>query len=417
VALLSFVYIRRVQLLEWHWAYLIIIVYGFVVTPFLISRLVGAYLYKPVPDRGFRPKISVIVPVFNEGKNIVKTIEAVLNSAYPKDKMELIVIDDKSTDNTLQIIQEEYEKFCKSFDSGFGSFKVVTLYKNMGKRHAMAAGVRQSSGDFLICVDSDAVVKSDAFVNLVQPFTDEKVYCVCGNAQVSNEYDPAVSSFIAQFQKVWYADGFRVKKAIESLLGIVICCSGVLSAYRRERFIEVMDVWLNETFMGHSVRAGDDRMMTNLMMKLGGDSVFQSSAVALTVVPCCFRKFLVQQLRWGRSSFRGMVFACRFFWRKSLKHKLVFYGSMFVTFLSPVVLFVSTVGFVVLGRFDSAVFYLLGLLLVSTILAFTNKLLVEYFTFKDVVFRMFFFVLTFVVAFVYLYAWLTPWKGTVWGTR
>ncbi|MCL2288597.1 MAG: glycosyltransferase family 2 protein [Candidatus Bathyarchaeota archaeon] len=384
------------------------IIYGLIVTPFLVFRLVVTYLYKPIPDQGYRPKVSVIVPVYNEEDGIVDTIDSILDSDYPRDKLELVIVDDKSKDKSLEVIN------MKRLEC---DFKVVALDKNMGKRHAMAAGLKQCTGEILVCVDSDTIVKRDAIKLLVQPFIAEDVYCICGNAAVVNESNPETSTMLARFQKVWYADSFRIRKGVESLFNMVICCSGVLSAYRREKFEKVVDEWLNEKFLGREVVSGDDRQMTNLMLRMGGKSVFQSTALAYTIAPHKLKKFVVQQVRWGRSGFRGMLFASKFFYKKKVMQKIMFYSTMFVTFFSPISLFVNTVGLALANRYELIGIYFLGLLLVSTLTALSDKLLVDYFTLKDVVYRVAFFAVSIFLTFVYMYSWITLWKGKAWGTR
>ncbi|MDR0373410.1 MAG: glycosyltransferase [Nitrososphaerota archaeon] len=408
VAILAFMYLSRVGMYELHWAYLLLIIYGTVVTPFLIFRITTTYLYKPTPDKGYRPHVSVIVPVYNEENGIDHTIDSILDSDYPKDKLELIVIDDKSKDKTLEVINKKSQE---------KTFKIVAQQQNMGKRHAMAAGLKQCTGEILVCVDSDTILKPDAIKNLVQPFTDKDVYCVCGSAIVANDRDPKTNTIIARFQKVWYADSFRLRKGIESIFNMVICCSGVLSAYRKEKFESVTEEWLNEKFLGREVISGDDRQMTNLMMRMGGKSKFQSTAQAYTFAPHKLKKFLIQQIRWGRSGFRGMIFAAKFFTKKNPMQKILFYTTLFVTFISPISLLINTVGLVLIGKYELVIVYFTGLLIVSTLVALSDKLLVEYFTLKDIPYRIAFFAVSIILTFVYLYSWLTLWKGKTWGTR
>jgi len=407
VLLLAVVYVVKLRGLEWHGLFSVVLIYGLIVTPFLVFRLISAYLYKPVPDGGFRPKVSVVVPVFNEQENIGATVDAILNSDYPKNLLELVVVDDKSTDGTLEVIRKK--------QAVHDDFKLVALGVNAGKRHAMAAGVEHCTGDILVCIDSDTAVKPDAIRLIVQPFADSKVFGVCGNAAVINEFTPN-KSLIAKFQKVWYAEAFRVRKGVESLFGTVFCCSGVLSAYRRDKFVSVIDEWLNEKFLGRKVISGDDRQMTNMMLRMGGKTVFQSNALAYTVAPHKLNKFVKQQTRWGRGSLRGMLFASSFFHKKQWKQKLLFYLTTFATYLSPFAFILSTVGLVVLGRPEAVLAYITGLVLVAAVFAVTDKLLVHYFSFKDILYRVGFFAVLIAVSFIYLYAWLTPQKG-VWGTR
>jgi hyaluronan synthase len=393
---------------EWEWTYGVIAVYGLVVTSFMVFRLISAYLYKPVPDRGHRPKVSIIIPVYNEEKVIGNTIDAILNSDYPKEQLELIVVDDKSKDKSLEVIKKKSLEY---------NFKVIAHTENMGKRHAMATGVKQCTGEILVCLDSDTLVESDAIKMLVQPFTDNEVYCVCGNASVVNKASSKTTTWLTRFQKVWYAEAFRVRKGVESLFGMVLCCSGVFSAYRREKFEQVVNEWLNEKFFGRKVVAGDDRQMTNLMLRMGGKSVYQSTAQTYTVVPHNIKKFVNQQVRWARGSVRGTSLALTFFNRKNLSQKILFYLITFFTFVSPFVLVISIIGLALFGGTTGFVSYFLGLVLVAFLYALTDKILMKYFTVKDALYRIVLFALMMPVTFVYLYGWITPWKGTVWGTR
>jgi len=408
VVVLVLLYIRRVSLFELEWTYWVVAAYGLVVTSFMVFRLVSAYIYKPIPDRGYRPKVSIIIPVYNEECVIGNTIDAILKSDYPKDKMELVVVDDKSSDNSLEVINK---KRCE-YD-----FKVITHDKNMGKRHAIASGVKYCTGEVLVCTDSDTIIVPEGIKMLVQPFVDEKVYCVCGNATVINGANSKNDTWLTRFQKVWYAEAFRVRKGVESLFGMVLCCSGVFSAYRREKFEKVTEEWLNEKFLGRSVVAGDDRQMTNLMMRMGGKSVFQSSALAYTIAPHNIKKFVKQQVRWARGSVRGTSLAATFFNKKSLSQRLLFYLITFSTFVTPFALIASVIGLALFGGVVGFASYVIGFILVALLFALTDKLLVSYFTVKDVLYRIALFVLMLPVTFVYLYGWLTPWKGTVWGTR
>jgi len=404
VAILAVLYVNRFDLLGLHWVFWLLAAYGFVVTPFMIFRLVSAYLYRPVLDRGFRPKVSVVVPCYNEKQGIVKTVNSILASDYPADLVDLIVVDDASTDGSKDVLREFWRGSSRVFN-------VVSLWRNVGKRGAVAEGLKYCRGDVVVLVDSDTVLDVDAVRNLVQPLVDPKVFCVCGNAEVA----PG-KSVLARFQKVWYNESFRIRKGVESLFGSVFCCSGVLAAYRADKLREVLPEFLNETFLGVKVASGDDRRLTNLMLRLGGRSVFQSNAVAYTAVPTGLKQFIKQQIRWGRGSLRGMLFALSFFHKRPLKQSLLFYLTMFATFLSPLALILSTVGLAFLGEWFAVAGYFGGLALVSLLFALTDRLLVVGFGVRDVVFRVGFFMVLFGLTFVYVYGWFTSAKNG-WGTR
>jgi hyaluronan synthase len=408
IILLSFMYIYHFSIVEWSWVFSVPLLYGVLITPFLVFSLIGAYRYKPLPDVNFRPKVSVVVPCYNEELEIAKTIDSILGSDYPTDLLELVVVDDKSVDNSLDVIKNHS---CAS------SFRVVVLPHNMGKRHAFAEGLKYCSGEIVVCVDSDAVLASDALKNLVQPFSDERVFCVCGNAVVSNEKQPKMNNWLAHFQKVWYVDGFHIRKGTESLFGIVLCCSGVLSGFRRDKVELVVDEWLNESFLGRKCVSGDDSQLTNHMLALGGKSVFQSNAVTYTVAPHRLKQFVKQQIRWGRGALFSLFSACKIFARRRLVEQLQFYSTVIITFLSPVALLASVTSLVIVRGWFAVGLFLGGHLLVCSVVALTNRVVAKDFKSRDVLFRMGFFALMFFVTFVYAYAWLTPWRDNSWGTR
>jgi len=436
---LAAIYVRRLEgsfesSLPW-WSPFFI--YGFIVTPFLMFKFVTAYRYKPVPDIGHRPNVSVIIPVLNEEQVIERTVNALLRSDYPEDRLEVIVVDDGSTDRTFSIVSQLKNKVDdQRRQQKIADLKVLKLDRNYGKRFAFARGVRECKGDVVICVDSDSVVENVAIRNLVQPFKDPNVYCTCGHGEVLNKDDNALT----HFQRVWYADGFRLQKGMESYFGMVTCCSGLLAAYRREGIQSVIDDWLNEKFMGRQVIDSDDRRLTNLMLRLKTfmtespaddrtlttqaiktarhtKSLYQSNAVAYTVVPSDFKKFSKQQLRWGRGSFRGMLFAATFFWKRPPRQALMFYLLVFVNYLSPLIMFVNVVVFPLLGQYGLMLFYFGGLFLIHFIYALNSSRLVKNISRKDIAYRTTFVLLSLLISTIYIYGWATAWKGKKWMTR
>jgi hyaluronan synthase len=425
--ILGYIYSSRITysiLNRLNTGYFILIIYGIVVTPFLLFKFAVAYRYRPVPDLGFRPRVSVIVPVLNEEKMISQTINALLTSNYPKEKIEIIVVNDGSTDRTQEIV------------SKIRGVKLINHSENRGKRFAFATGMEQSTGDFLVCVDSDSIIDKDAIINLVQPFKDKDVYCTCGHGNVLNKK----TNFLTRFQSAWYSDSFRITKGLESSFGMVTCCSGVLAAYRREGIKLVINDWLNEKFLGRQMLGSDDRRMTNLMLKLhkfvvdspaddrtltsyaikrkrSTKSIYQSNAVVYTVVPDTFKKFFRQQVRWGRGSFRGMMFGASFFWKRPLKQSLLFYFLVLVNYLSPFVFFFNLVVLPMLGQLYLAIYYIGGLVLVNFIKAINVKQLVKTFSLTDILYRTAFVAMTFPISIIYLYCWATVWEGKRWYTR
>jgi len=410
ITLLLLVYVYCLVTLYFYWWHILFIIYGLIVIPYVVISLVHAHKYSPIPDKGYRPKISVIIPCYNEGVSVTRTILAVLTSDYPKDKLDLMVVDDGSTDNTPNIITEMLAKTDKAF-------RFLKMPKNMGKRHAMAYGIEHAHGEVVICIDSDATIEPNALTNLVQPFADPKVYCACGNAIVSNEYQPKTNTLLARLQKVWYTDGYYIRKGSENLFGVVLCCSGVLSAFRKDKVQQILPNWLTEKFMGKKCVSGEDAQLTNWMLKLGGKSVFQSNAVVYTGVPATLKAFVKQQLRWGRGSFYSMITASKIFLKKTFYEKFTFYSTFLITLLSPFMLFFGVISITLFGDLTAFLLFLLGYVLIGYVAAFACKMLAPYFTIPDIFYRISLFVLMMFLTFTYFYSWVTIWREKSWGTR
>ena len=322
--------------------------YSIAVCFYVLGRFLVSGLYRPVPDRGFRPTVSVVIPAFNEEDGIIGTIESCVKVDYPTDLIEVIVVNDGSTDATWDRMLEAKERFPQIY--------VVDLGKNHGKRGAMAEGIRRSSGEVLCFVDSDSYVDEDAIVNLVQPFTDDRVGAVVGLADVRNRS----ANWITKMQQVRYFSAFRVIKGTESVLsGTVTCASGCCAAYRSSVVRPLLDAWEFQTFLGLPATFGDDRALTNRVL-VDHRVVFQSTARAETVAPDSLRKFFRQQLRWKKSWLRESIEVVRHFWKKNPIAALFTYVSIAFPFMAPWV-----VGHAVLSRFAGGQmsglwFYLIG---------------------------------------------------------
>lgn len=152
--------------------------YSIAVVFYLLSRFAFALFYRPVPDRGYRPTLSIIIPAFNEQDCIARTVETCLAVDYPAKRLQVIVVNDGSTDGTWERIFEVKARH--------PDLVAIDLGKNYGKRTAMAEGVRRADGDVVCFVDSDSYVDHSAMAHIVQPFADPSVGAVVGLAEVAN---------------------------------------------------------------------------------------------------------------------------------------------------------------------------------------------------------------------------------------
>lgn len=305
--------------------------YGIVASVFLVTRFVFSFFYRNVPvDPEFTPGVSIVIPCFNEEEWIEKTIQYAIDQDYPQDKLEVILVDDGSTDKSMERVRAIEEQIRKEISGD--RFVVIEQPYNMGKRHALAAGALRARFDLLVFVDSDSFLEPDAVREVVQPFRDPKIGAVSGRTEVQNKWTNALT----KMQAVRYYVAFRFIKAAEAIFDSVTCLSGPLACYRKDLVLRYLDDWLNQKFMGYPATFGDDRSLTNYILAHHRTS-YQDAAVCSTIVPSSMRTFIRQQMRWKRSWLRETLRASSFMWKKEPFMALSFYVGFLLPILAPLV--------------------------------------------------------------------------------
>lgn len=386
--------------------------YSIIAAMFLLTRYLFGALYKPVPiDPKYTPSVTVIIPCFNEEEWIQKTILSCFDQSYPADKLKVIVVDDCSTDHSVDRIRELVNDLTESEDTRYHvreRLKYFVQEKNAGKRAALVRGVENTDTDLVLFVDSDSFLDPYAVRNLVQPFKDPKMGGCAGRCDVANTYTNALT----KMQSVRYYIAFRIMKAAEGVFDAVTCLSGPLSCYRREIVMKYKDAWINQKFLGHKATFGDDRAMTNFVLS-HHRCFYQDTAVCSTIVPKYHRVFLKQQMRWKRSWLRESLMAGKFMWRKEPFAAINFYIGIIVPILAPIVV-VYNLLYVPFTQHIFPKTFLMGLLLMSLMMSVTQLLLRKS---KTWLFGFWFCIYyELILLWQMPIAWFTFWKST-WGTR
>ncbi|MGE8037411.1 glycosyltransferase family 2 protein [Lysinibacillus sp. NPDC093692] len=385
--------------------------YSIIAATFLLSRYLFGIFYRNVPiNPKFEPGVSIIIPVFNEEEWIHRTILSCINQYYPVDKLEVIVVDDYSTDRTeekakemIELIHSEGERFKTKNRLSFHK-----LPQNGGKREALVAGVHLAKHDLVVFVDSDSFLEPHAIRNIVQPFQDPKMGGVAGRTEVENKFTNALT----KLQTVRYYIAFRIMKAAESWFDTVTCLSGPLACYRKELILKNETAWLNQKFLGQPATFGDDRSMTNYILKTHRTG-YQDNAVCSTIVPSDSKVFLSQQMRWKRSWLRESLRAFLFMWKKEPFMFLFFIIGLIVPIAAPIVVVYNLLYVPIMhGVFPTT--FLMGLLLMAMLMSLAHLF------FRKSKLWTFGFIFVLFYEFILLWqmpvAWVTFWKST-WGTR
>lgn len=388
------------------WLYL----YSIIAAVFLLSRYIFGGLYKPFTlDTNYTPGVSIVIPCFNEEKWIKQTIVGCINQNYPIDKLEVIIVDDCSNDNSVEKIKEIVEELNKN--ERFEVEKRLKYFlqpQNLGKREALCTGVINAKHELVVFVDSDSFLDPFAIINLVQPFKDPKMGGVSGRTDVANTF----TNILTKMQSVRYYIAFRIMKAAEGYFDSVTCLSGPLSCYKKEIVLENMEEWRNQKFLGNRATFGDDRSMTNFILKKYR-TAYQDTAICSTIVPNEYKVFLKQQMRWKRSWLRESIIAGKFMWKKEPFMSIFFYTGLLVPILAPIVV-IYNLFYVPLIHKVFPTTFLIGLLMMSLMMSFSQMFFRKSKTWIfGLVFCIFY---EAVLLWQMPIAWVTFWKST-WGTR
>ena len=317
--------------------------------PFLSSWVVFAlamrsllwWLYRPMTPTNDElarlPSLTVVVPAYNEGPGVRRTIESILASDFPAHLLRVIAVNDGSKDDT-GVHLDAAAAACPE--------RVTTLHlaRNGGKRRAVYAGWALAESELVATVDSDSVVPPGSLANLVTPLLrDRRVAGVAGQVLVLNREENLLTRMLG----VRYILGFDYVRAYQSMLRTVWCCPGALQAYRRAVIAPHLDRWRDQHFLGAQCTNGDDHAMTNLVLSLGHHTVYQANAPVFTLVPSHYVKLSKMYLRWGRSATREGLRALAFAPLRAvrlgpLRGPLMLFDAL----MQPLLIFAKLLGFV-----------------------------------------------------------------------
>jgi hyaluronan synthase len=297
------------------WWGLALAVVGLVLLAIQISYLIYMFIlflkYKPVESvtDELLPTVTIIVPAYNEGKLVWETLLSLAASDYPEKKMQIISIDDGSKDDTWY--------WMKKAKAQLGDrISIYQQPENQGKRHALYRGFKLGKAEVYVTVDSDSIVKKDTLRNLVSPFvTNVNCGAVAGNVRVLNDK----SAMIPRMLNVSFVFSFEFVRSAQSAIGSVLCTPGALAAYKKDAVLACLDDWMNQTFMGKPSDIGEDRAMTNMILKQGYHVLFQRNAFVLTNIPEKYQSLYKMFIRWERSNVRENIMMSKFAFTKFRK--------------------------------------------------------------------------------------------------
>jgi len=222
----------------------------------------------------FQPKVSVIVPAYNEEKVVNKTIRSLLASDY--ENFDIIVVDDGSSDATYQTVMNEY-----------GTHPRVRAFTkpNGGKSRALNFGIAQTDAEIVFGLDADTIFSSDAIRKMVRHFHDPRIGAVAGNAKVGNRLN-----LLTNWQALEYITSQNLDRRAFDALNCITVVPGAIGAWRR-------DLVLQAGGFAHETLA-EDADLTLAILRMGYEISYEPEAIALTEAPDTVRGFVKQRFRW-----------------------------------------------------------------------------------------------------------------------
>jgi hyaluronan synthase len=260
------------------------------------------------PEESHPPRmVSVVVPVYNEDPALLRRcLESIAGQDH--EPLEVIVVDDGSGPN------EERNAVYRAYEQLPG-WIILRERANRGKRMAQKLAFDGALGDVIVTIDSDTRLRTpDAIRKIQRRFSDPRVGAVTGSVAVENRSRNLLTRLIGA--RYWMA--FNQERAAQSLFGVTMCCSGPFSAYRGDLVRERKEEYVAQTFFGRSCTFGDDRHLTNLILRDGYRVVYDDNAHAKTNVPETLRAYLRQQVRWNKSFYREALWTARFAHRRNV---------------------------------------------------------------------------------------------------
>lgn len=242
----------------------------------LVVGVVIAAHFKKKKYPKYEPNISILIPAYNEERNITECLNSIFLSNYPKTKYEVIVIDDGSTDNTSNIL--------KNLQKRYKNLIIVNGNHN-GKSASLNLGLKKSKFDYILLIDADTTQKKDSISKIIAPFSDKTIGATTGSCLVKNK-----KGMLGAFQEVEYPYINLIRKSFSDVFSNVSWFLGAFSCYRRD-VLKSIGNFKKDT-------QSEDIDISLEIYRKGFKVVNVSDAYAYTTIPLTVKDFIKQRIRW-----------------------------------------------------------------------------------------------------------------------
>lgn len=225
------------------------------------------------------PSISILVPCYNEQDTIIETIKHLSSLSYPS--YEIIAVNDGSRDKTGEILTSLVDQY--------ECLRIIDCKENKGKANALHIAAHASHSEYLVCIDSDALLDDDAPYYLIRHFlkNGERVGAVTGNPRIRNR-----DTVLGRLQLVEYASIIGSIKRTQRILGKIMTVSGVVVAFRKKALVSV-GLWDRDMIT-------EDIAISWKLQKRFWDIRYEPAALCWMLVPETLSGLWHQRVRWAQ---------------------------------------------------------------------------------------------------------------------
>ncbi|MBD3303628.1 glycosyltransferase [Candidatus Woesearchaeota archaeon] len=242
------------------------------------------------------PKVTIGIPAYNEEKTIEKTVNSIVNSDYPKEKTEIIIVNDGSKDRTAKVSQEIINKNKE--------YNIILINKpNGGKSSAVNAAIDKATGEFFAVVDADSRIEKDSIHKVIPHFEEENTGAVISRVRVDSP-----NKTLERIQFFEYVMSNFIRKLM-AVLGTLAITPGVLSVYRTEILRKVGGFTKDRNNLTEDLEIA-------MRLKYQGYRVeMETDSTTHTIAPQNLKAFWKQRIRWARGyiynmwNYRAMMFS------------------------------------------------------------------------------------------------------------
>ena len=362
---------------------IVILIILFLYALLIIRYTLGWYKVQAITNKDFTPKVSIVIAMRNEENEVERLLQNLQSQIYPTDKLELILVNDHSTDNTLNILNS----------SQLDNLQVVNMPKEeFGKKNAIKNAIELASGDIILASDADCSFNPKWVQTMVNYFTDENIKLVSGPVAYHKQKGIFLSLQALEFSSLIGSGAGAIG------VNNAIFCNGANMAYRKEIFLEV-----NEFSIDTAVSGDDVFLLHSVKAKYPNSIAFakEQSAIVITDAVQTVSGFINQRKRWTAKS-------------SGYKDNASIYTSFLVLFTNLAFVFLFAIPFWNIEYFNLFILFygvkfLVDLILLFPILKFFNRTDLVKWILPFEIFYSFYIVLIVVLSFTKSFEW----KGRV----